>query len=256
MYRCTMCLCALAVACAIPAAAIAQDRRPPPSRPAPASRPAPSRPAPAPRPAPQPRPAAPSQGFNFNRDIAPRPAPVQQRAAPPQQAAPQRAVEQRQPPVQGRAPGGGANYRRAPITTGVGGPYHDRFHGPVVRNPHAPGGTWGWNHGVAWRAAPIYWGGGFWGPFAAASLADALLYGEIVDDQDQVVYPSYQVEPDTPGADLLDDYGLQQTQCGPPNLVVIWGPDNSVICALPNDSVAPGNYEVDPSTLTLIPASP
>jgi hypothetical protein len=50
----------------------------------------------------------------------------------------------------------------------------------------------------------------------------------------------------------LQNYGLQQTPCGPPDLVVIWGPDNSVICAYPNNLVGPGNYGVDPSSLTLI----
>jgi hypothetical protein len=55
---------------------------------------------------------------------------------------------------------------------------------------------------------------------------------------------------------LLQDYGLQQTPCGPPDLVVIWGPDNSVICALPNNNVGPGNYSVDPETFSLVSAPP
>jgi hypothetical protein len=146
------------------------------------------------------------------------------------------------------------NYAHAPNATTSGGPYRGRFIGPVVRNAHAPSGSWGWNHGVAWRPAPVYWGGGFWGAFALAGLTDALLFGSINDDQAQLDYPSYQVQPDTPGAELLQDYQLQQTPCGPPDLVVIWGPDNSVICADPNDSVAPGNYQVDPATFTLVPA--
>jgi hypothetical protein len=79
-------------------------------------------------------------------------------------------------------------------------------------------------------------------------------FGAIPDAQ--IVYPSYQVEPDSPGAELLQDYGLQQTPCGPPDLVVIWGPDNSVICALPNNNVGPGNYSVDPETFSLVSAPP
>jgi hypothetical protein len=86
-------------------------------------------------------------------------------------------------------------------------------------------------------------------------LGETLAYGSIDDDQDQVDYPSYQVQPDTPGEHLLSDYGLEQTQCGPPNLVVIWGPNNSVICALPDADVGPNNYQVDPATFTLVPAS-
>jgi hypothetical protein len=34
--------------------------------------------------------------------------------------------------------------------------------------------------------------------------------------------------------------------------VVIFGPDNSVICAAPNDIVGPGEYDLDSSTLTLV----
>jgi hypothetical protein len=178
-----------------------------------------SRPAPVSRPQPQPQ----NQGFNFNRDISPRPAVEQPQV--------------RQQPVQRpvRAP--------QPVARG--------FHGSAVRNPHAPGGAWYWNRGVAWSPAPIYWGGGFWGPWAFGDLSAAILFGSIVDANNGV-YQSYQVEPDSAGAQLLADYGLQQTPCGPPNLVVIWGPDNSVICAFPNSMVAPGNYQLDPSTLTLV----
>jgi hypothetical protein len=63
------------------------------------------------------------------------------------------------------------------------------------------------------------------------------------------------VQPDTPGADLLADYDLQQVPCGPPGLVDIWGPDGSVICANPSGDVGPGDYEVDPETFTLVPAT-
>jgi hypothetical protein len=88
-----------------------------------------------------------------------------------------------------------------------------------------------------------------------SGLATGLLFGSIVDYQDQAIYPSYQIEPSSPGAELLQNYGLQQTECGPPNLVVIWGPDNSVICAYPNDLVGAGNYELDPTTLTIVSQS-
>ena len=241
-------------------------------------------------------PPAASNGFNFNRDIAPsrnpnpapmpperrvlpqpslqvpvaQPRPAMQRPVAQPPPALQRPVTQPQPAYQ-QPSGPGRRYIpeepgaqqapprtfvHAPPSNGSGGPFHGRFHGPIVRNPRVPYRPWEWNRGVAWHPAPIYWGGGFWGPFALATLTDALLVGAIIDYDNHTIYPSYQVEPDTPGADLLNDYGLAQTQCGPPNLVVIWGPDNSVICAVPNDMVAPGNYEVDPSTFTLVPESP
>lgn len=180
-------------------------------------------------------------GFDFHNDITVRPAAPPRPAPAPQ---PQRPLTAQRPaPAQ----------RQAPLnTTASGGPYSGRFHGPPVANPHHWTGPWTWNHGIAWQPVVSYWGGGFWGPFALGSLVGTLLFGSIDDLQTEVVYPSYEVEPDSPGAELLQNYGLQQTPCGPPNLVVIWGPDNSVICAFPNDAVGPGNYELDPSTLTLI----
>jgi hypothetical protein len=238
---------ALTFSLALPALALAQrggGGRPAAPPPAPRSAPA-MRAAPAPRPA---APAAPAGGFNLRRDIAP-PAAAPRTAAPaPRAAAPVARA--------GSRPNGVA-YNRPSFTANTsGGPFRDRFKGPVIRNAHAGGGNYGWNHGIAWRPAPIYWGGGFWGPFAIASLGGIAAYGDYEDDQDQLDYPSYQVDPDTPGAQLLADYNLQQTPCGPPNLVVIWGPDNSVICAVPNDSVGPGDYQVDPDTFTLVSASP
>lgn len=79
-----------------------------------------------------------------------------------------------------------------------------------------------------------YWGNGFWGPLA---------YG--------LGAASYVATSGSPGAKLLQAYDLTQTPCGPPNLVEIYGPDGSEICAFPNALVAPGQYDVDPDTLTL-----
>jgi len=191
-------------------------------------------------------------GFDFNRDVNARPAPAPH---PPVAPAPERPVNSS---VEVQRPGGqtAERYHPSPPGNRSGGPYNGRFHGSPVHNPRGPGNPWWWNHGVVWVPAPVYWGGGFWGPWGFGSLGGVALFGSIPDPDGQLVYQSYQVDPDTPGAQLLADYGLQQTDCGPPNLVVIWGPDESVICALPNDSVAPGNYEVDPSTFTLVPESP
>jgi hypothetical protein len=203
-------------------------------------------------------------GFNFNQDVG-RPAPStrgpgsMQRPAYAQRPGTIERPESSQRYGQqslGRENGAAAGYRRPSFTRSAsGGPYGDRFHGQGIRDPRDRGGQWGWNHGRHWDPAGIYWGGGFWGAFALVDLDESLAYGSIDDDQDQVDYPSYQVQPDTPGEQLLSDYGLEQTQCGPPNLVVIWGPNNSVICALPDADVGPNNYQVDPATFTLVPAS-
>src|SRR5271156_49691 len=177
-------------------------------------------------------------GFNFNdHDFNAHPATVPQRPSA---------------PVHSLNPGNGTqrpvqSFAHAANTVGAYGPHQGQFHGRAIENPHHWNGSWGWNRGAIWQPAPTYWGGGFWGPWALGALTGAILFGSIIDYDDQVIYPSYQVDVDSPGAQLLQNYGLQQTECGPPNLVVIWGPDNSVICAYPNDTVAPGNYELDPA---------
>lgn len=125
------------------------------------------------------------------------------------------------------------------------------YHGTTVNNPvyyHGP--AWGWNGGYAWYPAPYYWGGGFWGAFAIGATS-AAVYGSVVA-ANNATYTSYQVQPDSPGAKLLASYNLTQVPCGPPNLVVIYGPNNSAICARPNNLVAAGNYSIDNQTLTIV----
>jgi hypothetical protein len=213
-----------------------------------------------PRAASAPRPAAPG-GFDLTRDIAPaarpqaagpaaRPAGPAARtvgpaarpvaAAPaPRQAAPQPATGRRytQP------------IHRAPVTVAA-----NRNRGPIDNPRHRGQPAWSWNHDVAWSAAPNYWGGGFWGPFALGAAAVALgaaLDGAYDDPTNNAAIPSYAVAPDSPGAELLASYQLTQTPCGPAGLVVIFGPNDSVICADPNTLVGPGEYDLDPATLTL-----
>ena len=97
---------------------------------------------------------------------------------------------------------------------------------------------WEWNGGRSWVASPAYWGGGFWGAFTVGLGFNNGGY--------------YQVAQSSPGEQLLANYGLQQTDCNQPNLVDIIGPDGGEICAYPNDQIAPGQYQVDPSTLSLV----
>jgi hypothetical protein len=124
------------------------------------------------------------------------------------------------------------------------------YHGATVTNPvYASYGAWGWNGGYAWYPAPSYWGGGFWGPFAVGA-ATAVVFGSIAYDNQ--TYQSYQVQQSSAGAKLLSAYQLTQVPCEPSGLVVIFGPNNSVICAKPNQYVAAGNYSINSSTLTLV----
>jgi hypothetical protein len=202
----------------------------------------------------------PGGGFSFPNDTrpaqpAPRP-PTAQR--PPTQ--PQR------PPNNGgnngyRPPNNGGNNGYRPPNNGNVGyrPPNNIYRPPnyngggrtVVVAPYRPvGPAWGWNHGVVWAPAPYYWGGGFWGSLAIG-VTSAAVFGAIVSANNEKV-TSYQVQPNSPGATLLQNYQLQQVQCGPPGLVVIFGPNNSVICANPNNLVAPGNYGLDATQLTLV----
>jgi hypothetical protein len=124
------------------------------------------------------------------------------------------------------------------------------YRGPVIVNPIYHGPAWGWNRGVVWAPVPTYWGGGFWGPFAAG-VATAVVMGAIVNSANHQTYTSYQVAPASPGAQLLSNYHLQQVPCGPPHLVVIYGPNNGVICANPNNLVSAGTYAINADNLTL-----
>ena len=123
---------------------------------------------------------------------------------------------------------------RAPV---VSERYAARNPSVVARYQSRP--AWDWNHGRVWSPSPRYWGGGFWGAFVLG-----------LNFNDGGGY--YAVQQGFPGAQLLANYGLQQTDCNQPNLVDIFGPDGSEICAYPNDEVAPGEYQVDPSTLSLV----
>lgn len=122
------------------------------------------------------------------------------------------------------------------------------YNGRVVVNPVYVGPAWGWNRGVVWAPYGAYWGGGFWGPFAAGAATAAIMGSVVYSNQ---TYTSYSVNSSSPGATLLSNYGLRQVPCGPPGLVVIYGPNFGVICASPNGRVAPGSYAVNVNNLTL-----
>jgi hypothetical protein len=133
-------------------------------------------------------------------------------------------------------------------------PAQARYTGPIVRtngpnlhrsvrpNPHHYG-NWGWHNGTPWLPGLSFWAGAFWGNYALGSVGDG----------DQYPLDFVPVVPGSPGYELLSDYGLTQTDCNadPSTIVVIDGPDGSVICAIPNNLVGPGTYYVDPTTLTL-----
>jgi hypothetical protein len=151
-------------------------------------------------------------------------------------------------PSGGNGNGNNINVNRPTNVTNVNNVNVNRT---VIANPVYAGPSWGWNRGVVWAPAPAYWGGGFWGAMAIG-VTSAAVFGAIVNSNTHQTYTSYQVQPSSPGATLLSNYKLTQTQCGTPNLVVIYGPNNSVICAYPNDIVSAGNYNVDSSNLSIV----
>ena len=113
----------------------------------------------------------------------------------------------------------------------------------VLVNPRPYASNWAWNGGYQWYPQTNYWGGGFWGPFATFSL----LAGQALWNQNRYSAPSYAY----PGWYLYQNYGLQPVACGPQNLVYIYGPNNGVMCAYPNQYVMGGVYYVDPASLQL-----
>ena len=181
---------------------------------------------------------------------APAPAPIERSAPAPVERSAPGPVERSAPAPVTNAPAQGSGTQPLPRPPG---------HGPVqplpryqarmpVRTASSGNGNtqsapstqqdssqWDWDNGDAWVGTNVYWGDGFWGPLVAGLASSA-----------------YNVAPGSPGAQLLQAYGLTQTPCGPPNLVEILGPGASEICTYPNDHVAPGVYRIDPQTLTLI----
>jgi hypothetical protein len=121
----------------------------------------------------------------------------------------------------------------------------------VVVNPvyhrYSP---WHWNRGVIWYPVGSYWGGGFWGPYAIG-VTTAIVFGAALNAASQPI-TSYKVAPNSPGATLLTNYQLTQTPCGPQGLVVIFGPDDSVICTHPNHLVHAGTYDLDAQQLSIV----
>lgn len=113
----------------------------------------------------------------------------------------------------------------------------------ILANPRPYAYNWAWNNGAQWSPRGNYWGGGFWGPFALFSLAA----GQALWAQNRYASPGY----GSPGWYLFQNYGLQPAACGPQNLVYIYGPNNGVMCAYPNEYVLAGFYYVDPATLQL-----
>ena len=97
-----------------------------------------------------------------------------------------------------------------------------------------------------------YWGGGFWGSFAAGAAVTGLTAAAINAANDDS--PEYIViQEGSPGNTLFSSYGLVQVQCVEGgNLVFIYGPQDSLICATPNSSVVAGYYDVNPNDMTLI----
>jgi hypothetical protein len=73
----------------------------------------------------------------------------------------------------------------------------------------------------------------------------------VSDEETKETATSYEVQPDSPGAKVLAAYNLTQTKCGPSGLVVIYGPENSVVCASPNGTVAAGEYDLNVDNLTI-----
>lgn len=113
---------------------------------------------------------------------------------------------------------------------------------------------WWWNDGRRWHSDDNYWGGGFWGNFLA-SMVTLGLTSAIINADNSNDAPNYVViKENSPGYYLFNNYGLTQVQCDTSeDLVFIYGPQNSLICAFPNENVPAGSYDVNQEGLLLVP---
>jgi len=121
----------------------------------------------------------------------------------------------------------------------------------VVVNPRGYN-SWGWHGGSPWYPNRTYWGGGFWGPFAAGAVVGGITGSLVTAAANQNNNTVIVVQQGTPGYNLLDSYGLKQTSRCDETVVIIYGPENSIICATPNTIVRAGRYDIDAEKLILI----
>ena len=121
----------------------------------------------------------------------------------------------------------------------------------IVANPRG-WNSWGWNGGSPWSPNYGFWGGGFWGSFALGA-ATAGVTSAIVSSASNNNDPNFVViDSSSPGNTLFTSYGLVQVACDSEDLVLIYGPQDSLVCARPTSDVPIGVYDVEPSDMTLI----
>ena len=130
---------------------------------------------------------------------------------------------------------------------------YNNYH-TIITQPYYDLSDWWWNNGNRWYPDNYYWGHGFWGNFISSminiGLTNALINSNYANET-----PNYVViEDDSPGYYLFNKYNLTQVECDiSQNLVFIYGPQNSLMCAIPNENVPSGYYEVNTESLVLIP---
>lgn len=124
--------------------------------------------------------------------------------------------------------------------------------GNIIINPRPERNSWGWHGGNPWSPNYNYWGGGFWGGFAVGAVTTAVT-GAIINSNSSSNTTYVVIEKDTPGYYLFDSYQLTQVECNTSqNLVFIYGPQDTLMCANPNSVVSGGYYDVDPEDLVLV----
>ena len=129
--------------------------------------------------------------------------------------------------------------------------YYNHNYRTIINHPFY---NWKWNDGRRWYSDDYYWGGGFWGNFLA-NMVTVGLTSSIIDGNDYNKNSNYVViKENSPGYRLFNNYGLTQVQCDTsPDLAFIYGPQDSLICALPNETISAGYYDVNIKDLVLRP---
>ena len=124
-----------------------------------------------------------------------------------------------------------------------------------IINPRNRWINWGWNNGDRWYPNDNYWGGGFWGNFLLEALARGIINSIVYSGNNNNNYPAYvTLQPNSPGYYLFDSYGLTQAQCDDQeeDLVYVYGPQDTLVCAYPTETVIAGSYDADPQDLILV----
>ncbi len=113
--------------------------------------------------------------------------------------------------------------------------------------------NWRWYGGRRWSPNQKYWGGGFWGSFIINPTIRVIRQQTNTYDSYSKFTNYQEIEQNAPGDELFKNYQLTQVRCDVnQDLVFVYGPSDTLMCAIPNDKVPAGQYYIDIEDLVLV----